>query len=60
MSQINLARRRLMGTTLAGIAVGELAFLKPAAAQSAPAGLGAPKQIAAGVLRPPSARTSLT
>jgi pimeloyl-ACP methyl ester carboxylesterase len=50
MSKINLARRRVMGTALAGIAVGELAFLKAAAAQSAPTVFGAPKQISAGVL----------
>lgn len=36
MSKFNRARRRVMRTALAGIAVSELAFMSPAAAQSTP------------------------
>ena len=50
MSNINLQRRLILGTALAGIAAGELAFLKPAAAQTVAAAFGPLKQIKAGVL----------
>jgi pimeloyl-ACP methyl ester carboxylesterase len=50
MPKTDLTRRRMLGAALAGIAAGELAFLKPAAAQTVPAAFGGLKQINAGVL----------